>query len=201
MQSHRPPPPFGRTSPVSDTTKEWLIRVGRWPRRPGGDGPRETDCPCPRYACRGLRRSRGAQLGYTRILRAKECRPGRAQSGGYPTALGLYGGKRINIGQAVGVFFAALVPCYLGTVFPDLDIRLLGIGGHRDPLFHSSVSLFVLFLLVRRQVRFLHIRVAGYGVGLASHLWWDIVHYGDVQWMPGVLLTGCGSASTGYSAL
>ena len=30
-------------------------------------------------------------------------------------------------------FFAVLVPCYLGTVFPDLDIRLLGIGGHRDP--------------------------------------------------------------------
>ena len=25
--------------------------------------------------------------------------------------------------QAVGVFLAALVPCSLGTVFPDLDIR------------------------------------------------------------------------------
>ena len=94
-------------------------------------------------------------------------------------------GSRANAGQAVGVFFAALVPCYLGTVFPDLDIRLLGIGGHRNPLFHSSVSFFGLVLLVRRQARFLPILVAGYGVGLASHLWWDIVYYGDVRWLPG----------------
>ena len=95
------------------------------------------------------------------------------------------GGNRANIGQAVGVFLAALVPCYLGTVFPDLDIRLLGIGGHRNPLFHSSISFFVLVLLVRRQARFLHILVAGYGVGLASHLWWDIINDGDVRWLPG----------------
>ena len=94
-------------------------------------------------------------------------------------------GNRANIGQAVGVFLAALVPCYLGTVFPDLDITLLGIGGHRNPLFHSSVSFFALVLLVRQQARFLHILVAGYGVGLASHLWWDIVYYGDVRWLPG----------------
>ena len=94
-------------------------------------------------------------------------------------------GNRANIGQAVGIFFSALVPCYLGTVFPDLDIRLLGIGGHRNPLFHSSVSFCVLVLLVRRQARFLHILVAGYGVGLASHLWWDIIYYGDVRWLPG----------------
>lgn len=94
-------------------------------------------------------------------------------------------GNRANIGQAVGIFFAALVPCYLGTVFPDLDIRLLGIGGHRNPLFHSSLSFFVLVLLVRRQARFLHILVAGYGIGLASHLWWDIIYYGDVRWLPG----------------
>ena len=94
-------------------------------------------------------------------------------------------GNRANIGQAVGVFLAALVPCYLGTVFPDLDITLLGIGGHRNPLFHSSVSFFVLVLLVRQQARFLHILVAGYGVGLASHLWWDIIYFGDVRWLPG----------------
>ena len=84
--------------------------------------------------------------------------------------------NRANIGQAVGVFLAALVPCYLGTVFPDLDILLLSIGSHRSPLFHSSASCFVLVLLVRRQVRFLHILVARYGVDLASHLWWDILY-------------------------
>ena len=84
--------------------------------------------------------------------------------------------NRANIGQAVGVFLAALVPCYLGTVSPNLDILLLSIGSHRSPLFHSSASFFVLVLLVRRQVRFLHILVARYGVDLASHLWWDILY-------------------------
>jgi hypothetical protein len=40
---------------------------------------------------------------------------------------------------AVSFFLLALIPCYLGTVFPDLDITLLGIGAHRSPLFHSSL--------------------------------------------------------------
>jgi hypothetical protein len=52
---------------------------------------------------------------------------------------------------AVAFFLLALVPCYLGTVFPDLDIALLGIGAHRNPLFHGSLSFFVLLLLVNRQ--------------------------------------------------
>ena len=51
-------------------------------------------------------------------------------------------------GEAVGVVALALVPCYLGTVFPDWDLRLLGIGAHRNPLFHSSLSFLVLRLLV-----------------------------------------------------
>ena len=87
--------------------------------------------------------------------------------------------------RAVGIFFTALIPCYLGTVFPDWDIRLLGIGGHRNPLFHSSLSFFVLALLLGRRAGVLASLVAGYGVGLASHLWWDVVYYGDVRWLPG----------------
>ena len=35
--------------------------------------------------------------------------------------------KQEAYGRAVGVFFLALVPCYFGTVFPDLDIKLFGI--------------------------------------------------------------------------
>ena len=35
---------------------------------------------------------------------------------------------------------------------------------------------------------FLATLVAGYGVGLASHLWWDVVYYGDVRWLPGATL-------------
>jgi hypothetical protein len=87
--------------------------------------------------------------------------------------------------RAIGFFFWAVLPCYLGTVFPDLDITLLGIGGHRNPLFHSSLSFFVLWVLVGRKNAFLHTLVVGYGVGLASHLWWDVLYYGDVRWLPG----------------
>lgn len=93
--------------------------------------------------------------------------------------------SRANAGQAVGVFCLALIPCYLGTVFPDLDIRLLGIGSHRHPLFHSSLSFFMLVCVVGRQPGFFHTLVTGYGVGLASHLWWDVLDYGDVRWLPG----------------
>jgi hypothetical protein len=87
--------------------------------------------------------------------------------------------------RAVGFFFLALVPCYLGTVFPDLDITLLGIGGHRNPLFHSSLSFFLLWVCVRQQHAVLHTLLAGYGIGLASHLWWDVLYYGNVRWLPG----------------
>ena len=87
--------------------------------------------------------------------------------------------------RAVSIFLTALIPCYLGTVFPDWDIRLLGIGGHRNPLFHSSLSFFGLAVLIGRRSGFLATLVAGYGVGLASHLWWDVVYYGDVRWLPG----------------
>ena len=45
---------------------------------------------------------------------------------------------------AVTFFLLALIPCYLGTVFPDLDITFFGIGAHRNPLFHSSLSFLIL---------------------------------------------------------
>ena len=86
---------------------------------------------------------------------------------------------------AVTFFLLALIPCYLGTVFPDLDITLLGIGAHRNPLFHSSLSFLVLWWLVTRQSVILQAVVLGYGIGLASHLCWDTLDYGDVRWLPG----------------
>jgi hypothetical protein len=76
---------------------------------------------------------------------------------------------------ALTFFLLALIPCYLGTVFPDLDIRLLGIGAHRNPLFHSSLSFLVLWCLVKRRGVMLQVLVLGYGIGLASHLLWDMV--------------------------
>jgi Domain of unknown function (DUF5942) len=95
--------------------------------------------------------------------------------------------KETRLG-AVAFFLLALIPCYLGTVFPDLDITLLGIGAHRNPLFHSSLSFFVLLWLVNRQNAILQTLVLGYGVGLASHLLWDMVYYGNVGWLPGGML-------------
>jgi hypothetical protein len=86
---------------------------------------------------------------------------------------------------AVTFFLLALIPCYLGTVFPDLDITLLGIGAHRNPLFHSSLSFLILWCLVFRQNVILQTLVLGYGVGLASHLWWDVIDSGNVRWLPG----------------
>ena len=96
--------------------------------------------------------------------------------------------NRDKPGEAVGVVALALVPCYLGTVFPDWDIQVLGFGAHRNPLFHSSLSFLVLRLLVGSQMRLPRILIAGYGIGLASHLWWDIVAFGDVRWLPGAAL-------------
>jgi len=86
---------------------------------------------------------------------------------------------------AVTFLLLALIPCYLGTVFPDLDITFFGIGAHRNPLFHSSVSFLILWALVARQHVILQTLILGYGIGLASHLWWDVIDYGNVRWLPG----------------
>ncbi len=96
--------------------------------------------------------------------------------------------KEESPAKVAGFFLLALIPCYLGTVLSDLDIRLCGIGCHRNPVFHSSLSFFILLWLVRRQSEFLQTLVIGYGVGLASHLLWDVVDYGDVRWLPGGLI-------------
>ncbi|MBT4092216.1 MAG: hypothetical protein HN580_28070 [Deltaproteobacteria bacterium] len=93
-----------------------------------------------------------------------------------------------NISRAklFSIFLISLVPCYLGTVFSDLDIRLLGIGGHRNPLFHSGLLFFFFFVLAKRFNSYLlAVIVAAFGVGLGSHLIWDIFDHADVRWIPG----------------
>jgi membrane-bound metal-dependent hydrolase YbcI (DUF457 family) len=102
---------------------------------------------------------------------------------------------------AVAFFLLALIPCYLGTVFPDLDITVLGIGAHRNPLFHSSLSFFVLLWLVRRQSVIVQGLVFGYGIGLASHLLWDALFYGDVRWLPGGVVDRLWLAGNGLACL
>ena len=82
----------------------------------------------------------------------------------------------------VGSFFLALIPCYLGTVFPDLDIKYLGIGAHRNVFFHSGILFFVLFFLAKRlDVFILTIGTAGFGIGVGSHLLWDFFDRANIR--------------------
>jgi len=91
--------------------------------------------------------------------------------------------------KIVSIFLLSLIPCYFGTVFPDLDIKLLGIGGHRNPLFHSGILFFVLVYLMRRYNSIpLAVLIAAFGVGLGSHLIWDLFDHADVRWIPGATL-------------
>lgn len=95
------------------------------------------------------------------------------------------------------VLWVATVPVlYLGTALPDWDIALFGIGGHRNPLFHSAIPYFCLAwvwhkLRLSEVVhtiggphldRALHV---GLALGLASHLLLDVWQYGNVRWIPG----------------
>ncbi len=91
--------------------------------------------------------------------------------------------------RLVFMFFISLIPCYFGTVFPDLDITLIGIGGHRNPIFHSGLLFFlILFVAKRFKSVFLTLIIAGFGVGLGSHLIWDLFDQADVRWISGGFL-------------
>jgi hypothetical protein len=92
---------------------------------------------------------------------------------------------------------AALMPMlYLGSALPDWDIWLLGIGWHRNPIFHSALPYAAMTLLWRQLDRRgllpsavgQRLRLAvhvGFTLGLGSHLGLDIVQYGNVHWIPG----------------
>jgi hypothetical protein len=85
---------------------------------------------------------------------------------------------------------------YLGSAISDWDIRLLGIGRHRNPLFHSAVPYYflaylwhLLVLQTKQSSTFgqrlslaFHVSLA---LGLSSHLVLDVIQYGDVRWIPG----------------
>jgi hypothetical protein len=76
----------------------------------------------------------------------------------------------IGAGIGIALFFR----------FPDLDITLLGIGAHRNFLFHSFALVAALFLAVRKlDARkgvnlFLKGVVAGCGIGIGLHLFADV---------------------------
>lgn len=93
---------------------------------------------------------------------------------------------KMSHSKLILLFLISLIPCYFGTVFSDLDISLLGIGGHRNPIFHSGVLFFILLVLIKKSNLYpLAAVVSAFGVGLGSHLIWDLFDQADVRWLPG----------------
>jgi hypothetical protein len=76
-----------------------------------------------------------------------------------------------------------LITMAIGTWMPDWDLWL-GIGYHRSPLTHSAIPaiLFGFFVFKSKRSPMLLI---GFCLGLASHLFWDIIAYGNVHWIKG----------------
>ena len=90
------------------------------------------------------------------------------------------------------VLVATAPALYLGTALSDWDITVFGIGGHRNPLFHSSIPYFCLAWLWRKlglaDAAGTRLSIAfhvGLTLGLASHMVLDVWDYGDVRWIPG----------------
>ncbi|MEA2061379.1 MAG: hypothetical protein U9P10_12905 [Thermodesulfobacteriota bacterium] len=97
-----------------------------------------------------------------------------------------FSGNKISRAKLISLFLISLIPCYLGTVFSDLDISLLGIGGHRNPIFHSGILFFIFLILTKKSDSYMvSALVSAFGVGLGSHLIWDMFDKGDVRWIPG----------------
>ncbi len=76
-----------------------------------------------------------------------------------------------------------LIATGLGTWVPDWDL-FLGIGYHRCPITHSFLPVLPVIWLVGKLNLPASV-ILGFAIGLSSHLFWDIVDYGNVQWIDG----------------
>ncbi len=90
------------------------------------------------------------------------------------------------------VLLALMFPVlYLGSALSDLDIALLGIGGHRNIFFHSALP-YAIFALICRHVPLrtdvLSAAKLAFALGLSSHLVLDVIQYGNVVGIPGAFL-------------
>jgi hypothetical protein len=90
------------------------------------------------------------------------------------------------------IYLVVTVPIlYLGSAISDWDISLFGIGGHRNPLFHSSMAYFLLMAIDRWTgltallPSLMSAIYISFALGLSSHLVLDVIQYGDVRWIPG----------------
>jgi membrane-bound metal-dependent hydrolase YbcI (DUF457 family) len=78
---------------------------------------------------------------------------------------------------------AGLITMAIGTWMPDWDLWL-GIGYHRSPLTHSALPAILFGFLIFKS-KLSPMLVIGFCLGLASHLFWDIIAYGNVHWIKG----------------
>lgn len=81
------------------------------------------------------------------------------------------------------LIITGLITMAIGTWMPDWDLWL-GIGYHRSPLTHSALPA-ILFGLVVFKNKLSPMLIIGFCLGLASHLFWDIIAYGNVHWIKG----------------
>lgn len=77
---------------------------------------------------------------------------------------------------------AMLGAVFFGTWVPDWDLWL-GIRFHRSPMTHSVLPVVGFVYGIRSISSF--ILPVGFALGVASHLFWDIIFYGDVRLIPG----------------
>jgi hypothetical protein len=97
-----------------------------------------------------------------------------------------------GLSSAPFIYLVVTLPVlYLGSAISDWDISFFGIGGHRNPLFHSSMAYFVLLALDRWTgltallPSLMSAIYISFALGLSSHLVLDVIQYGDVRWIPG----------------
>ena len=83
-----------------------------------------------------------------------------------------------NIGEKLLFTGAGL----LGTWIPDWDLYL-GIAYHRCPFTHSALPVLITHYATKPISK--EVAPLGVGIGLASHLLWDTVDYGDVRLISG----------------
>ena len=87
--------------------------------------------------------------------------------------------RNFRLVQVITLAFA----CGIGTWVPDWDL-ILGVGFHRSPITHSVLPALACYWLCSKLnvSKFVFV---GFTVGIASHLFWDIIFYGDVRWISG----------------
>jgi len=79
--------------------------------------------------------------------------------------------------------FLGFIAMTIGTWIPDWDL-FFGIGFHRSPLTHSILPALLIGPIILKM-RLPIILIIGFVLGLSSHLFWDIIAYGNVQWIKG----------------